>query len=545
MSTRSSASDSNNRASASVLELTQQCISLLEGCVNPNQNEDTSALETRLADLRLWADGVGALAQGAASLEWRFRSRPEDLLLVKTILIMLADFVEDYSTFLQAAQPIDEALERIDSTIENLALISVAIRRTGKASRRRRADARFDPRDYEEFRRHLECIILLRPSKSGLQNELKPSGLNIVQNRLIEANLKRRHRFVIAQKRFRKVEGASQPKRHENTSEVDASLNGMDKQAESQPAMAPGVTSQQSHHQREAPTKDGLTAASTAGGTLHYVESRRYVPGATRTQITALAADAEFPKPPLIPERGQISKCPCCCQSIPVGQMLDPEKWRSEANLSWFPVLPTNEAFRQHIIEDLLPYTCIIEDCPTPQTAMFSTRKEWEAHVNADHRTQWHCPLCEEVDVIIESEEAIAHHLETEHQNEVKEFTLETLLLWSEIRPMGINSCPLCSSFGREDSPEIIDHILRHVYDFSLRALPWTKPFTHDLNKSIGTFVLPNDKHLAARLVEWVDQAEGNTGQKLQLSPQETANHERDIPETIDDTGYVSEKDYF
>lgn len=207
--------------------------------------------------------------------------------------------------------------------------------------------------------------------------------------------------------------------------------------------------------------------------------------------------------------------------------------------------LSANKIYRQHIVEDLLPYTCMVENCPTRHIAVFSTRKEWEAHVKTDHRVQWRCPLCEEDDIVVESEEAITHHFAAEHQDDLKELTLETLLPWSETQVMGISSCPLCSSYGREDSPEIIDHVLKHVYEFSLRALPWTAPFTHDLAKPIGTFKLPDDKDAAERLMEWVEVAEGHTAQELQLSAVEVDNDEMAFPEAIEDTGYVPDDEYF
>lgn len=187
----------------------------------------------------------------------------------------------------------------------------------------------------------------------------------------------------------------------------------------------------------------------------------------------------------------------------------------------------------------------MVEDCPTPHTAVFSTRKEWEAHIKTDHRVQWRCPLCEEDDIVAESEEEMIHHFTTEHENDLKELTLETLLPWSETQVMGISSCPLCSSYGREDSPEIIDHVLKHVYEFSLRALPWTAPFTHDLAKPIGTFNLPNNSDLAERLLDWVDGAEGHTAQELQLSAVEAENYDMAFPEAIEDTGYVPDDEYF
>ncbi|KAK7424539.1 hypothetical protein QQX98_000504 [Neonectria punicea] len=518
-------SPESDRAGASVLELTKDCISMFERCPAPDGNGDGFAMETRLADLRLWADGVGAIAEGNASLEWRFRSRLDDLMLVKTILVMLADFIDDYSTLLSTDQPVDDAVHRVDSAIENLALIGVAIRRTGKASRRRRADTRFDPADYEELRRHLECIILLQPSKSGLEGELNPSSLSIVQKRLIEANLMRRHRFVVAQKRSRKQKGREWQQRGGTASSQDSAPSEDGNETKPQGSFGDDSTRKKGA-ERVPPTKGGLTAASTAEGTLQYGEKLRYVPGAARTQITALAADTEFPRPPPNPEGRRIGRCPCCCQSIPAEEMMNPGKWR------------------QHVVEDLLPYTCIIEDCPAPNL-LFATRKEWDAHVKTSHRVQWHCPLCEESDLMYQDEKEIVHHFESQHQDDVRDLTLSTLLPWSETQHMGITSCPLCSSFGREDSPEIVDHALRHIYEFSLRALPWTKPVIHDLAKPVGTYTLPKNDNAADRIVAWVNDAASGSARELQLSGLEPRLREVDVPEAIDVVGYVPDDEYF
>lgn len=133
---------------------------------------------------------------------------------------------------------------------------------------------------------------------------------------------------------------------------------------------------------------------------------------------------------------------------------------------------------------------------------------------------------------LAESEKAMIHHFETEHQDDVKELTLGTWLSWSETKSMGIASCPLCSSYGREDSPEIIDHILRHVYDFSLRALLWTQPLRHHLSKPIGTFSLPHNRDLADSLVEW-QAMRPEAAAELQLSALEGYNHDANVVEDI------------
>ncbi|MBE3047054.1 hypothetical protein IMZ48_31920, partial [Candidatus Bathyarchaeota archaeon] len=223
----------------SVSHLTESCISKFKHLINSGGSNEQESLETRLADFNLWADGVGATAKLGASLDTRFHARPDDLLLVKGTLTMLADFLDEYAILASDRSPTDEAIINVDSSIRNLAMIGVAIRRTGKASRSRRADRLFDRAEHQELRRHLECIVLLRPSETQPQledldaskvneliasnapqlnelvvpmlerlvecrmSQLGASKLSVVQNRLIEANLRRRHRFLLAQRRSR------------------------------------------------------------------------------------------------------------------------------------------------------------------------------------------------------------------------------------------------------------------------------------------------------------------------------------------------------
>jgi hypothetical protein len=291
------------------------------------------AMMSRLADVRLWADGVGAIAQGGHSLDHRFQSRPNDLMLVKSLLIMLGDFVNEYADILGAgsAEGSDEALQHIDSTIENLAIIGVAIRRTGKASRRRKADVRFDPTEHSELRQHLEALILMRPSEAGLRAPIDAKELTVVQKRLIDANLRRRHRFVLAQKRSKglRLPGFQPTERvaeRAPTEEVpDSGLTGKVK----------GRTLERVNRAFNQVFINGIPAdmasqshASTAEGSLQYQPRRKFTPGVARTQITALAAEADFPRPPRPPDGRLIGKCPCCCQSMHRDDLMNPERWR-------------------------------------------------------------------------------------------------------------------------------------------------------------------------------------------------------------------------
>jgi hypothetical protein len=346
-----------DRVSLSVSFLTQQCVDKF----NRQPTKDGPSLENRLADFNLWADGVGALAKPGLSLDSRFRDRPDDLRLVKAILIMLADFLDEYGG---SDDHPEEHLRNVDSSIKNLAMLGVAIRRTGRASRNRKADRTFDPGEHQELKRHLECIILLRPVEDTPQSvaldlsavdtfrpddserhELIASELNKlaasridglgesklsdIQKRVVEANLRRRHRFLLAQKRHREtIFGNSQ-----RGPEAAVSEQGLS--AEEAPraplrgglAASPRVGASRGKGQL-APTVAGLSTASTAEGTLRYNPLPRRATTVAKTQITSIAADAEFPRPPPPSPDRRISKCPCCCQSLLSEVFKEPSQWR-------------------------------------------------------------------------------------------------------------------------------------------------------------------------------------------------------------------------
>jgi len=320
----------------SVRELTASCISKFEGLLAVQDKKRRASLETRLADFKLWADGVGALAKPGASLDSRLQGRANDLGLVNNILTMLASSLDYYASLAKTSASADGAILNLDSAIKNLALIGVAIRRTGKASRNRRADQTFNPDAHQDLREHLECLVFLRPTETGVA-DLDTPKLSDLQRRLIEANLRRRHKFLLAQK-YSKVQQGAQTQ--SLTPTVPSSTN--DSPVKEGAAVA-GITQSVAdlhlqnpapnpHHkgkERAAPTISGFSRASTAEGSLqHGAATNKYAPGAAKTQITLIASDAEFPQAPSVPLGRTILKCPCCCQSLPVETFRDPQRWK-------------------------------------------------------------------------------------------------------------------------------------------------------------------------------------------------------------------------
>ncbi|KAI1826538.1 hypothetical protein F4861DRAFT_62973 [Xylaria intraflava] len=521
------------RTAASVRTLTELCVSKFEDLISIRSSRRVE-LETRLADFNLWADGVGALSKPQSSLDSRLRSRAKDLALVKNILIMLIDSLDYYADLTEADVNSDGDIGNLDSAIGNLALIGAAIRRTGKASRSRRADRTFNPDEYQDFKKHLECIVALRPTQEPLFHETEnghyiakftTAKLSPLQKRLIDANLRRRHNFSVAQKHSR------------SQNDMQTQLPPLVVRSSTRNPLQTGPPTivqnkaepywQRPHQatkdtEREAPTISEFSRASTAEGTLQYAPDS-YDPGVAKTQITAIASDIEFPQAPSILPGRQVSKCPCCCQSLPSAVLSYPKAWK------------------QHVIEDLCPYTCIADNCPMPNL-LFTTRSKWEAHFRNNHPPRWECPFCEEQRTDYLTMESMGSHLQNDHKDEVQENSLETLLSWSAVQKIGIKSCPLCSSHGPEDSPELVDHVLSHIYEFALRALPWPSSIVQDLNVPPGSFNLPENPEHAQRLQHWINETPCETEGRLML---ELCNYDQADHSAPTPANPVEYSDYF
>lgn len=134
--------------------------------------------------------------------------------------------------------------------------------------------------------------------------------------------------------------------------------------------------------------------------------------------------------------------------------------------------------------QDLLPYTCFIEDCGT-SFEMYLTSETLLAHLLEEHSSlRWICDFC-----ALRNEttgqpggrrefcgaEEWKQHMKEAHEDQIK--TLQELQLaeMAELnkRPLiGPLSCPLCDFAEPNMSSKVDDHILQHLHEFSLLALP-------------------------------------------------------------------------
>ncbi|KAI8721611.1 Phosphoinositide phospholipase C [Fusarium sp. LHS14.1] len=501
-------------------ELSQKCLDLFDRCLAsrsqaqddgtaPPSQEQAEApsiderLEYKLADFNLWIDCIGALASARASLDWRLNERPIDLELVKGNLVMLYQSLEDYRDLQEKHQSLEETLLGIESALGSLASLALAVRRTGKRSRLHKADRLFNEEEHSELKQHLECIVVLRPGERGYNShrfKQKLKALTPVQQRLVVANLRRRNRFLQARRhstglKRRKPDLSSISEDAVNQSYQPVASPDLDIPIPTHPVVEqPPKLPKNS----DAPTISE-TSASVPESKLRYTDPGLRKPEAStpRTEVTRITATAHYPRPQLPDNSQHMFQCPCCYQTLPVQDV------------------KTNSRWRKHLSEDICPYTCVVEDCPTPDV-YYSTRTALERHIRQDHSPTWQCPLCSDEPHFASMTDTMAHFMAL-HPDAAEEDDISTLISLSTQRKTGIEACPLCDVEGIVDSPELIDHVLEHVHDFSLRSLPWPRSSHINLGGEVGTFDLGHSK--CPSVIQWLGGvAEEGGHQRAQLS---------------------------
>lgn len=326
-------------------------------CTEQNSLMQEKWAEVRLSDFNLWVAGVGATAAKRASLDSRLHDLPEELSTLKHLLWSLKNSLGDCRR-LHANGP-DESREVVDLIIENLAMLATVIRRTGKRSRLRRADLTFDPDRQKELREHFECIVLLRPTKEGLFRSAsdqtitedwmsvvphyadRRNHLTPLQRRLIDANLRRRHRFLCAQKHSEKLSGPQPSVKPQTSKSRGGTTTTVPVETgESKQSHTPSVKSDTSHVAKKPTLPELSTVASTVEIEPHHEKDMVALPVVARTGITAITTAIQYPTLMKSSDdrrkQRKILKCPCCCQAQPETMAKDINLWKYG---SFFPIV--------------------------------------------------------------------------------------------------------------------------------------------------------------------------------------------------------------
>ncbi|KAM0345648.1 hypothetical protein ACHAPU_006302 [Fusarium lateritium] len=339
--------------------------------------------ENRLAEFKLWAGGVGAFASDRASLDARLAVEWETKSLVTSILILLraciercwSNAVEEFNEgrfspnehesppSSNSSQTLDEPKEspeptprsfspwsdssatdsesrddtdqespdlgnleaaksEVEQIIDHLIRLGVAIRKSGTSSRSQKADRYFKDSDHQDFLRYLTVIVLGRGTEDGREQfEIDPKSLSPVQERLVMANLRRRNRFLYAQRHAKKLDARTSfttenqfgypvydnPVLIDETASVRRPMAIPEEQPLPETLISPPI-----------PVAMTATSASKVGSNI--VEVPQHTPALSqiaKTDITTIAAKVIYPRPPRSQPGLRFFRCPCCCQTLP------------------------------------------------------------------------------------------------------------------------------------------------------------------------------------------------------------------------------------
>ncbi|RAK89626.1 hypothetical protein BO79DRAFT_227827 [Aspergillus costaricaensis CBS 115574] len=429
--------------------------------------------ENCLADLKLWANGAGALKVGKASLDARLTSNQD-----------AKDFVRIRSDFLLGADGhgdgLGQAMQDVKSIIGQLSRIMTSIRKAGINARIQKADGSYDPGhpQVEALKNHLQLLLLLlsRPRYNGtLQAETsshgvllvssidgtivsEPRSLTVIQRRLIEANLKRRHRFLYAQRHAIKLSdrepapAKSIPTSRKIPQPLILNPNARSTDEPKLPTVYSTTTATEVQDPIPFPTRDSAQPATTI--------------------ISAISSRVTYPKPPQLRPDQNVFQCPCCCQTLPAS-------------------MSRGSQWKKHLSRDILPYTCILEDCPRPERD-YHTKDLWLSHMFTDHGgfSHWVCLACNDSSErpTFHEESAFTEHLDQTHSAGIKPQHIQMLVsAWRRKTPITIGSCPLCVPTDL-DADAVLNHVAEHLHSFSLRSLPWAPGDSESNGDSYGGY---------------------------------------------------------
>lgn len=133
---------------------------------------------------------------------------------------------------------------------------------------------------------------------------------------------------------------------------------------------------------------------------------------------------------------------------------------------------------RKHLAGDIVPYTCILPNCATPDV-LFPTKDAWRHHLLEEHYSYeyWICSLCCG-GIELTDEESFVWHTKTQHAGSISQDRIPVLTgLSRRSSPTEMTSCPICgwpqTEGATADKESLIEHVAKEIHAFSLRSLPW------------------------------------------------------------------------
>ena len=356
--------------------------------------------EDQLGRLRVWTANIGAHQTGQSSLDYRLRHASHIRQLIVKLLEDLSQALKDVQNLMAEDNSLDTASddsvvsfsndparelaglhEELVSIVDSLYLMSVLVRRPA------RHDILVD--------RDPENVAKFKPYDIRHAEEKFPHADRGLVCKLGAANTQRRKHLDYLKRHHAKLGKAVE---NLGGNQSDGAISEMSGTI---------ATELEIQNDNEAETFSDAGMSQTS-----YATSLGTGEGLT------------IPAPPKGSKDGSPFECPYCFHMIKI-----------QHHGEW----------KKHIMEDIIPYSCIFPDC-LMQDKLFDSRREWFKHLQTVHRL-YQSRRGEDYDMSPRTEPKHADSPATE-------------------------SCPLCAQ-ALTSSGQFERHVARHLQEFALFVLGW------------------------------------------------------------------------
>ncbi|KAI1365124.1 hypothetical protein F5Y08DRAFT_304936 [Xylaria arbuscula] len=412
----------------------------IQADVEDSHASSAGTISDRSSKFKLWAGNIGAHRTGRSSLDYRLRDSSH---LYRQVIRLLDDLItslnEVHSILSGETLPwncdagetdeldeelkdllVDEHFEfdsemaqltrEIDDTIANLLRLSVSLR--NPAPHDHFMSTEYANAGYSEaYKAHVEAKF--------------PKASQILISRLGQALSKRRQYFNYREAHHAKL------------------ASGLFDSEQSEAGAPTTVASSVPAAMRDLKTGIGF-------GRLD--EDEHSDAGYSQTSFATTAPETDRLSIPPLPKRADDEpfECPFCFMIISVTST---RQWKG------------------HVLRDLRPYTCLVEDCPTASRE-YSRRHEWMNHMLQKHWKSWVCPY--RCGFYHATDTSLRDHVSKEH-TPVTNMELDAMIArcgqTSSLSASSPADCPLCQDV-LVTIRQYQRHVGRHQVELSLFALP-------------------------------------------------------------------------
>ncbi|KAF8847385.1 hypothetical protein BDZ45DRAFT_754949 [Acephala macrosclerotiorum] len=441
-----------------IFTLAKECSRLLTGWLacyagEPDESQAASLLD-HLYRFNVWSTSNCALSEEKDSLDRRLRQAS----LPHTVIIDLLDDLrsaakEGIDQHCKPPRIEDEYLSsvKVSELLDQLIRFSTAIRRAGLSRKFVKRANFLDEDEIALSAKFRESIV----SFLGLSPRLKETSQNL-KDRLLETICLRQQNFASIRSEMKKRVTPAKDARNDNSESIASSI------AKPRLGTSYSVISQVTSQRKAAREPAGSSIAykptnqsSIRTATTFYV---------TKIPTTDLVVEADkwmpenLPRPIKTPFEAREFECPYCYLVCPVDEF-------------------TKANWDRHIIHDLAPFICVLENCPTPNN-MYSSITSWTSHMRAEHACYgWTCISQMHPLYIFYSKDEFKDHMFTKHNEEFLPKELDTIAQecygclptpTSEV----LSQCPFCDEFREPDPrPTLEKHVAEHLLSFAQFSL--------------------------------------------------------------------------